>query len=113
MEDVIEVSRNIDELGDIIFDEGEVFVSYEVEDILHVPTEEVNHADNLMSLLDTVFPEVRIQETPSTCDQRPLDEKCLLDMLIFRIIASGMYKGDLFLQLRGLHSEHFYKTLII
>jgi len=66
-----------------------------------------------MSLLDTVFAEVRAQETPSTCDQRPLDEKYLLDMLIFRIIAMGLFKGDLFLQLRGLHPEYFYQTLII
>jgi len=30
VEDVIEVSWNVDELGDVIFDEGEAFVPYEV-----------------------------------------------------------------------------------
>jgi len=109
VEDVIEVSRNGDELGDVIFDEGETFVPYEVEDILHVPGEEVIHADNLMSLPDTVFAEVRIQETPSTCNQRPLHKKCLPDMLFFRSIAPGLCKGDLFLQLRGLHPEYFIR----
>ena len=96
MEDVIEVSLDIDELGDIIFDEAKAFVSYEVGDILHVPGEKVIHADNLVSLLDKVIAEVRAQETHPTCNQCPLHEKYLLGIFILPIIALGICKGDLF-----------------
>jgi len=52
-----------------------VLVPYEVGDILHVPGEEVIHADNLMSFLDKVIAEVRTQETGSTRDERPLHDR--------------------------------------
>jgi hypothetical protein len=96
VQDVIQVSLDIDVLGDIIFNEAKVLVPYEVGDILHVPGEEVIHADNLMSLLDKVMAEVRTQETRSTCDQCPLHGRCSLVCFFPGIIALSICKGNLF-----------------
>ena len=69
MEDVIEVSLDIDELNDIIFYEGKAFVPYEVGNVVNIPGKKVIHTDDLMSLLHEVVAEVRAQEARSTCDE--------------------------------------------
>jgi hypothetical protein len=69
MEDVIEVSPDMDELGDIIFDKGKAIVPYEVGNILDAPGEEVIHTDYLMFSLNQIFAEVRAQKPCSTGDQ--------------------------------------------
>ena len=69
MQDVVELTRNVDVLGDVLLDEVEAFLAEEMRDVLDVPGQEVVHRDHLATIGEHALAEVRAEEAGTTGDQ--------------------------------------------
>ena len=69
MHNGIQLARDEDVVGDVVADEGEVFVAAEVGDVFGFAGDEVIHADDLVAFFEEEIAEVGTEESGSAGDE--------------------------------------------
>src|SRR5690606_21425972 len=69
VQDAVERSLDVDELGDVVFDEPEPGVAHEVGEVVRCAGDEAVHGDHLVAVGDEPVTEVRAEESGGAGDQ--------------------------------------------
>jgi hypothetical protein len=72
MKDIIELSIHVDIVRHIVFYEGETVASEEMGNVVHIPRQQIVHADHIMALSDEMITEMTAEETGPAGDERSL-----------------------------------------
>ena len=69
MEDVVEVSRHVDELRDVVVGELEVLIGEQVLDVGEVARDEVVHPDDVTALLEEAVAQMGAEKAGGAGDE--------------------------------------------
>lgn len=72
MQDIVQFTRNVDELGDIMMIELELFQFEQVFDIAEVTGDEIVHPDHMKTFFDKTVAEMGTQESCCTGNEYSL-----------------------------------------